>query len=525
MNERRAQGCLVASLVWLVILGLLAVGYRYLVHPYLSEKLKRDTASDSRYRHQITVAADSFSGYAILRSPALRDDLKNRQIKLTVQDDKGDGAARLKALQSGAAQMAVFTIDSLLSAGARAGSFPASIVLVLDETKGGDAIVALDSAVKTIEDLNDPSARIVLTPGSPSEFLARVLIAHFNLPALPAQWMEPAQGAADVCRKFKAAQPADKRAFVLWEPYVSQALQRPGARVLLDTSKLKGCIVDVLVAERSFLREHPDLVQTVLESYSRALYAYSQKPGALVSLIVEDARSTGAESLDETRAGQVAAGIQWRNTLENYAHFGLGDSRGPSDLVHLEDIIGNIMDILLKTQALTKDPLDGRFNTLFYSAPLAAMKTAGFHPGKGLSLIEGAPPAGTSETVRADKELVALTPEQWNRLRPVGHLRTEPISFRRASAKLSEQGERDLQDLVRRLKAFPQFYLRVVGQARAEGDPDANRQLAQARAEAAAQFLTAQGLNPNRIKTDAAVSAESSGEAQAVSFLVGQAPY
>jgi hypothetical protein len=39
-------------------------------------------------------------------------------------------------------QLAVFTIDSLITAGAKAGDFPGSIVLVIDETKGGDAIVA-----------------------------------------------------------------------------------------------------------------------------------------------------------------------------------------------------------------------------------------------------------------------------------------------------------------------------------------------------------------------------------------------
>ena len=64
-----------------------------------------------------------------------------------------------------------------------------------------------------------------------------------------------------------------------------------------------------------------------------------------------------------------------------------------------------------------------------------------------------------------------------------------------------------------------------MGHARAEGDPEANRQLAQARAEAAAQYLTAQGINAQRIKTEAAPSTLKSGEAQAVSFVVGQVPY
>ncbi len=166
MNESRAKGCLLAAAVWCVILGLLAVAYKFLIHPYFSEKLKGETGSASQYKEEIVAAADSFSGYAILRSEALKQDLKARQIKLTVRDDKADYAARLKALQSGEVQLAVFTLDSLLTAGARAGDFPGSIVLVIDETKGGDAIVALKSAVATLQDLNDPAARIVLTPNS-----------------------------------------------------------------------------------------------------------------------------------------------------------------------------------------------------------------------------------------------------------------------------------------------------------------------------------------------------------------------
>src|SRR5439155_31411 len=129
------------------------------------------------------------------------------------------------------------------------------------------------------------------------------------------------------------------------------------------------------------------------------------------------------------------------------------------------------------------------------------------------------------EQIREEKELASLTPEQWNSLRPVGQLRIEPIVFRRASASISEQSERDLQELARRLQSFPQFYLRVIGHARAEGDPEANRQLAQARAEAAAQYLAAQGLKAQRIRTEAVPGTVAGGEAQAVSFFVGQVPY
>jgi len=526
MSERRAKGCLVAALIWCVILVLLGGAYRFLIHPHLQQKLAGETGGASQYKDELVLAADSFSGYAVLRSEPLKQQLKSAGIRLTVQDDRGDVNARLKALQDGRFQFAAFTVDSLLTAGARLKDFPATIVLVLDESKGADAIVAHKSAVASLQDLNHPDARIVLTPNSPSEFLARVVIAHFNLPNLPSNWLVPADGPQAAFAQLRATRPAERKAFVLWEPYVSRALAQPGFQVLLDSSKLKGYVVDVLVAQRQFLKEHPDKVRAVIEAYSRAAYAIGQQPDGFLQLVRDDASRSGAESLDADQARKVVAGIAWKNTLENYAHFGLLTGAAAGGVSHLEDVIGNIVEVLLKTRALETDPLDGKYHTLFYPQILAELKAANFHPAKGLNLIQGvAPSTSDLDPIRADPTAGALTPEQWAALRPVGELRVEPIVFTRGSANLSVQSERDLAALARRLQSFPNFYLRVLGHTRAEGDPEANRALAQARAEAAAAALRAQGLRAERLRTEAVPAVAGTGDAQAVTFVVGQVPY
>lgn len=523
MNEGRAKGFLIAAIIWCIVLALVGAAYKFWVHPHLSKKLKDVTGSTSRYKDELVLAADSFSGYCVLRSEAFRQELRDRKIKLSVEDDKADYAARLEALRSGKVQLAAFTIDSLITAGARAGDFPASIVLVIDETQGADALVAYEKGVGSVQDLNDPSAKIVVTPNSPSEFLARVVLAHFSLPRLKEDWMVSADGASEVYRQFRNAKPTEKKAFVLWEPYVSRALQQPGAHVLLDSGKLKGYVVDVLVAQREFLRDKPEIVKAVIEAYARAAYRYAAEPDGMAKLVLEDAKQTGAESLDTAQAKRIVDGIQWKNTLENYAHFGLASGAGQGGLSTLEDMIGNITDVLLKTKAIASDPLGGKPTTLFYDRVLSEMRAARFHPGQGLNVMPGV--ASTAETVRQEKELPALTPEQWSTLRPVGELRIAAISFGRASASLSLDSERELQDLARRLKTFPRFYLSVVGHARAEGDPEANRLLAQSRAEAAATYLINQGVSAPRLRTETAPMAMTGGEAQAVSFAVGQRAY
>ena len=69
----------------------------------------------------------------------------------------------------------------------------------------------------------------------------------------------------------------EHKAFVLWEPFVSKALQeRPEARVLVDSSQFKGYIVDVLVAQQKWLRDHPAEARVVVQSYLEVLHARQQ---------------------------------------------------------------------------------------------------------------------------------------------------------------------------------------------------------------------------------------------------------
>ena len=62
MSERSAKGFLVAAVLWCVILGVLAVAYKFLVHPSLSEKLKKATSSSSQLQ-----GGDHYRGGLFLR--------------------------------------------------------------------------------------------------------------------------------------------------------------------------------------------------------------------------------------------------------------------------------------------------------------------------------------------------------------------------------------------------------------------------------------------------------------------------
>ena len=524
-NKGRASkyGC--AAVIWILIIAGIVVLMRFVFLPRQRDKLQKETGSASYYEHEITLAVDSFSGYAVFRSDEFKNRLGSKKIKVRVQDDRADYSQRIRALQDGSVDLAVFTIDSFVKAGAPLSAYPGTIILVIDESKGADAILGYRQAFANIDDLNNAEVRIVLTPDSPSEFLARVVIAHFSLPSLPKQWWIAAEGAASVYQQLRSSTKQEKRAYVLWEPYISQALADPDVHTLLDTSKLSGYIIDVLVANRGLIRDRPDLAQLVVEAYLRALYTYGRNTDGLTRLLRQDAQQTGGAQLTDDQAQRLVSSIRWKSTLENYAHFGLLSSQETRGLRHLQDMIEDISDVLVKTGAVPRDPVSGQAHTLFYDQILRKLQADHFHPGREINIIEGMDAGDEKDQLRGDAELPPLSDKDWEQLVPVGTMEIEPISFGRGKATISPTSQRSLLALAKKVEAWPEYYLLVTGHARAEGDAEANRQLAAQRAEQVVDFLARQGVGKSRMRARSAEPSAQGGAAQSVSFIVGQLPY
>ncbi|MEO8495424.1 MAG: hypothetical protein ABI614_10155, partial [Planctomycetota bacterium] len=334
-----SKGKLVAvCFVWLMLLGIGAAAWKLIFVPVRESaeqqqtreeaaqqaKARRDklqnAGAPSRYRNQINLHLDSFSGYAVIRSDAFSQELARHGIRLNLHDDGADYAARIRALQSGEAQLAVFTIDALIKTSAELGELPATIIALVDETTGADAIVAYKSQIPNVDGLNSADTRFVLTPNSPSETLARVVMSRFQLNDLTASPFIEASDAADVFARYKQAKPTEKVAYVLWQPYVSQMLKNPQMQVVIDSSHFPSTIVDVIVANRDFVLKNPDVVKQVVESYLTSVYRYRDR-SEMVLLVTQDAKATGSPLTDE-EASKLVDGIWWKNTQENLAHTG-----------------------------------------------------------------------------------------------------------------------------------------------------------------------------------------------------------
>jgi ABC-type nitrate/sulfonate/bicarbonate transport system substrate-binding protein len=239
----------------LVALGVFGIaGYKF-GWPYVQEQIDLQTSDARDIKAKLVVGVDNWIGYFPLCSGELRKRMRAKGYSLQCEDDKADVPGRMQKLKGGSLQLAVATIDSYLLTGPDAG-FPGTIIAVIDESKGGDAIVAWKNTVATIDDLKKKSSlRIAFTPASPSEHLLKATSVHFDVTHLRGRkdWRVEASGSPDALEKLLAKK-ADVA--VVWEPDVTRALSQPGVVKLLGSEDVDKLIVD---AAARVLRGDPPL--------------------------------------------------------------------------------------------------------------------------------------------------------------------------------------------------------------------------------------------------------------------------
>lgn len=515
MSDSSIKGKIVlVALTWLALLAIGVGIWRWVIVPKKNQQQEQATrqqadqtlaatSGSSRYRYELNLGLDNFSGYAVLRSEEFRKQLADRGIRIKNIDDGANYSKRASDLENGALQLAAFPADALLKQFS-GKEYPAgTIVGLIDETRGADAMLAYKAKFPDVDKLNRPEVRFVLVGDSPSETLARVVVQDFGLDQLSNASIQRVDSPESIVAKYRAATPQTDEVYVTWEPYVSQMLANDQLHVLVDSSRFTGYIVDTLVVSRDFLLKNGPVVESVLEAYFTALYSFREE-AAMVKLLLQDAKETKQE-LTEAQAKRLVQGIQWKNTQENLAHFG----KRPGALVHIEDILGRISNVLAKAGAIDSPSANAQLTKYFYDRPMENLLSKNFHPGLA------------NETIREETKLRELTETQWGKLTTVGTLSIPELVFVRGSPNLTEASKRTLDDLAQKLQAWPQYYLIIRGNASKAGDMQANLKLAAQRGDAAMQYLLGLGIPAQRMRV---LTEEITGQTR-VTFMVGQVPY
>ncbi|MEK7159107.1 MAG: phosphate ABC transporter substrate-binding/OmpA family protein, partial [Patescibacteria group bacterium] len=352
------------------------------------------------------------------------------------------------------------------------------IVMVIDESKGGDAIVARKSAGESLNAFRGQHPRVAFTPFSPSHHLLKAAKSHFSLPELlPAKGTKErveTNGSTEALEKLKAGA---VDVAVLWEPDVSRALAIPSVVKLLGTEQTAGYIVDVLMVNRVFLKEHKSEVKLFLSTYFRTLKNYLDSPEEMKKDLMAETKLSAQE------VDQMIKGVNWVNLTTNCRKwFGISAPNEERTAPMIVEAIESTVAILIDNGDFDKNPLpDGDPYKIFYTETLEELYVRG---EVGFAKAQESPVTNSLES-----KFEQLAPEKWDRLAEVGTFKVEPIVFQSGTSRLTYEGKETLDSMADSLKHFPNFRVRVSGHTSVEGDPDANKQLSLARAESVVQYL------------------------------------
>lgn len=222
-------------------------------------------------------------------------------------------AERNSALQSGAIDALAAPVDYfVLAAGNR---LETTIVMAVDESTGGDGIVARKS-IRRVADLR--GKRVALQRGLPGEFFLRALLQQqrVSFASLRTTDMETAQaGAAFLAKSVDAA--------VVWEPWLSRAVDAGGGHVLASTREFPDLIVDCLAFNQQSLARGPREAAAVVAGVLRAIdywKAHADESNRIMAPHFQVPPETYAKIL---------TGLRFADLARNRAYFGTLEKPGP----------------------------------------------------------------------------------------------------------------------------------------------------------------------------------------------------
>jgi len=233
----------VKTSIILIIIGLLGIMLFKFLTPIFDDFQQQDTSDAKGIKGKIVIGYDNWVGYFPLCSPEMKKRMRQTGYLLECVDDNADYVDRYKKLSSGKYDFAVGTVDSYIINGEKE-DYPGVITAVIDESKGGDAIVAWEDVITSLDDLKTSNGlRIAYTPDSPSDHLLKAVSVHFDIP----KTLQPieANGSNDALDKLLAR---EVDVAILWEPAVSRAISKKGIKRIISTKDTNQLIVDILIA-------------------------------------------------------------------------------------------------------------------------------------------------------------------------------------------------------------------------------------------------------------------------------------
>lgn len=352
-------------------------------------------------------------------------------------------------------------------------------VMLVDNTQGGDAVIARDASIQKIEDLAGKS--VALLQYTPSHGMLIDAIDNASLTARAKKqikpiYIKPEEGTAGVRAAFVAG---NVDAAVLWDPDLSLALREvKGAHVVYSTKTANNLIYDMMVCDQRELAkpENEAVFQAFVDGWLQGVTAAKANPDNAVQALVDTeeffkllAAKEGAPFIKS-----LFGNLLWTDLADNARILGLAGGVNHYERVYARfDQIYRAEGSLANPKSPVIPPQDS-FDTRFVKKALQRNTQA---------QTEAAKPTETySEQGRA---AAMATPAVVTK--PVS------VSFASGSFELSKKAQLVIdREMVPFIENNGSAYFELSGNTDSVGSAAANQVLSQARAKAVADYLEKQ---------------------------------
>ncbi len=361
-------------------------------------------------------------------------------------------------------------------------------VMIVDNTQGGDAIIARDPSIQRVEDLAGKS--VALLQYTPSDGMTIDAIDNSSMTARKKAtvryvYINAEEGTAGV---RAALESGNVDAAALWDPDLALALKKiPGAHVVYSTKTATNLIYDVMVCDQRALQkaENAPAFQAFVGGWMKGVEAARANPDDAVDALVKTEEFFSLLAKDEGRTfvKSLFANVVWTGLDDNARILGLAGATN-----HYERVYRRFDGIYRAAGALAnpaspvinpQDSFDYRFVKSLLSQNQAAQKAA------------EKPEFTFTETQR--EEASQSAPQV-----------TKPVivSFPTGAASLNKRAEKTIdEEMVPFIENNGSAYFEVSGNTDSTGARENNMRLSEARAQAVVDYLVKQwDFPPARFK-------------------------
>jgi NitT/TauT family transport system substrate-binding protein len=225
----------------------------------------------------VKVGTVTWIGYGPFYVADQLDLFKKSGVKVAMQIF-ADPALIPAAVAAGSVDTGMVTYDQVISQVAK--GVPCKVVMPIDYSNGGDAIVATKDITK-VSDFK--GQKVAFNPLSPSDFLLSYALQSNNLSekdVTPINMTPEAVPAAMASGGVKIG--------VTYEPTVSQMIGMEDGKkfhVVFSSKDAPGLITDVLIAKTAYIKKNPKIITALIQGYVDGLAYMKSNPAEAAKLI------------------------------------------------------------------------------------------------------------------------------------------------------------------------------------------------------------------------------------------------